>query len=124
MPGLANGAFSENRVKRPDSIRGISVPRFTGGARIAVFKIGVFFRYFPQIDEMAITGKKGLPKCNTGLLGAFYKPQILGILTFGDCYVAGLPTMDVCHDGGGVSGYGRWIWSPDVEPPRRFIIYN
>ena len=44
MPGLPNGPFSENRVKRPDSIRGRSFVSSANGARNTVFKIWVSFR--------------------------------------------------------------------------------
>jgi hypothetical protein len=44
IPGLPNRPFLENRVKRPDSIRGKYIARLADGARYVVFKIWVSFR--------------------------------------------------------------------------------
>jgi hypothetical protein len=43
MPGLPKGAFSENRVKRPDSNCGLNDVISQSGVHFGVFKIWVSF---------------------------------------------------------------------------------
>jgi len=65
MPGLPKGAFSENRVKRPDSNCGLNDVISQSGVHFGVFKIWVSFPSGAgDLDRMLLFGKKGPPKRN------------------------------------------------------------
>jgi hypothetical protein len=68
MPGLPKGAFSENRVKRPDSICGQSDVILPSGVHFGVFKIWVSFSSGAGIDRMLLSGKKRPSKTQYGAL--------------------------------------------------------
>lgn len=61
-PGLAKVAFSENRVKRPDSIPWRYCPLLANRALLAVFRSWVDFPFFGGKQGIVRSGKKGPPK--------------------------------------------------------------
>lgn len=54
-------------------------------------------------------GKKVPPKCNTGLLRAFYAPQFMALLVIRACCGSGLSSVQGLSDGGGVWGYALLV---------------
>jgi hypothetical protein len=62
MPGLPNGAFLKNPVKRPDSIRVVIVKKTANGAHSGDFRNWVNFPYGYSGDANAADRKKSAAK--------------------------------------------------------------
>jgi hypothetical protein len=62
MPGLPNGAFPKNPVKRPDSIRPIRVEKIKKGVHSGVFRIWVDFPSGFSGDSEVAARKKSAAK--------------------------------------------------------------